>query len=227
MHRVLKEEGQVSTEAFARMFDPVRLFSGKREEIEKAADALYDDWAAASKYANLRVFVHGQKVQGDAQRQDVDHVARRIWPWTDGLRTALAAVLCSDKVQMVLAHLCHLQRQLDPVDVEGVARQYRAAYGKGLVDATEEEAVSLDEYRSVIEGADATVRQRLAQLLLSTSFKDCSLFLRCSAPTDEPRIDVHLVDLDPKPISKLPHLWTVDQDVVAFFRSWAPLHGLG
>lgn len=225
MHRILKSDGNISPGELQGLYDPLDLYSQEKDRISKASRALHEDWAAGSQYANLRVFLNEKPVKADnaqAMENSRSFVSKN-WPESPELPNILNHLMQTDEVQLVLSELLELQRRFDPIDIEGVDRKYRQARGKGLIQATDEPEISLDEYAQVVEGKPLggdTYRSDIARLLLSTMFKDCSILIRCIGSDSGVHIDVHVVDLDPKPISKLPHLWNLDQEVVQYFAQW-------
>lgn len=161
-----------------------------------------------------------------------DLVAGKVLSSCSSLQELFIHVVTSAEIKAVLQAVLDAQKRFDPIDVEGVDRVLRYLRGKGLQDAADEPPMTLAEYRSAIAQPDTSLQEArllLARLLLSTTFKDCSLFVRCSprqnrtgaAGQDSLDIAVHLVDLDPKPVSKLPRLLAVDQEIVRHFKEWA------
>lgn len=247
MHAVLKAESNLSLEQFKGLYDPLDLYSGQPDRIEKAASALYGAWSRAEGN-NLRIFVDGQKVDQNVQEGDqgatssAQALARALWPEAAyDLQQVVSRILADDRVQAVLARLRVLQERYDPLDVEGVDKLCAKEQGKGLAQMDDEPDLTLKEYQSLVQKLHAgqkieqslSAREAIAGLLLSASYKDCSLFIRASPapasaanPSAGPEITVHLVDLDPKPTSKLPYLLSIDQQVAQTFAHWAQHNGL-
>lgn len=145
-----------------------------------------------------------------------------------------------------LARLRFLQSRLDALDVEGLANWWRlqtgAPFGEAgrcpelLAEPTleEYEAFVADFLASEGEGT-LTLRQATLAFLLSASFKDCSLIVRC-VPTSKGAVDedtgrtfeytLKLIDLDPKPIDRLGHYEKLDGDIVKSFAGWAEKAGV-
>jgi hypothetical protein len=219
MHRVLKSQSLTTLAEFEAFFDPLQLYSGQKEEVNKAAAALYNDWIRGE--GNLRIFVNGNRMES-AEVVRMDQLAREHFI-AENVRNMLGDLLSGKAVQDVLQTLVRLQAKYDSLDVEGVARLYQSKKGKTMAEA-KEPSVLLTEYQEAINApAPLTLRQAIVQLLLSTMYKDCSIFVRCisgQAPS------VHLVDLDPKPISKLPYLLQLDRDVCFNFQEWSRKIGL-
>jgi inositol-pentakisphosphate 2-kinase len=71
--------------------------------------------------------------------------------------------------------------------------------------------------------AACPLRQATLAFLLSATFKDCSIMLRClpGQETDTAwRLEVRLIDLDPKPLARLAHYEALDREIVECFATW-------
>ncbi|UZJ53909.1 hypothetical protein CBS101457_003229 [Exobasidium rhododendri] len=228
MLRVLKGESPPTLGEFEQYYEPLDLYSGDEKRIEKSAKALYNDWLKGT--GNLRVFVNGDRTEAD-KVEELDELAKTHFASTS-LQGMIASHLASKEGQKLLERLAYLQHKYDDLDVEGVSALYLAEYGVSLTDA-KEPPVSLGEYQEAIRSdmvthSQITVRQAIVRLLLSAMYKDCSLFVRCisSSGTDSIAPSFHLVDLDPKPVSKLGYFEQIDKDVIHNFRGWMKTAGL-
>jgi inositol-pentakisphosphate 2-kinase len=214
MHRVLKSKTAPTLAELNAFYDPLDLYSGQEDRVEKAAKALYSDWLRGE--GNLRIFCNGRRMEG-IDGEDLDEVIQKQFSF-GSLESMLAKHLADKKLQDVLRRLAQLQAKYDNLDVEGVASLYLEETGESITVA-KESPVSLSEYQEAIkEGATTNARQAIVKLLLSTMYKDCSIFV-CCISGDEPTI--HLVDLDPKPVNKLRYLYELDQNICRHFIEWS------
>lgn len=222
MHRVLKSRSPPTIEDFDQYYDPLDLYSEDEERIRKAVKALYRDWGQGE--GNLRIFLNGNRVQASdlalLNESVKDHFT------SESVEGLLISLLTSNDARSILKKLVHLQQKYDDLDVEGVAALYQREKGVTLTEA-KEPPITLSEYQEVVSGnAKGTVppvRQSIVKLLLSAMYKDCSIFIRCIS-SDTPTF--HLVDLDPKPVTKLAYFEQLDKDVIHNFRDWAQKVGL-
>ena len=141
------------------------------------------------------------------------------------------------KSSPVLSRLKHLQSSLDPDDIEGLARIFSSYTGQSLAEylATHTETESLLSQPTAVEWSsfseewndestslpltDRQLRLRLMAFLLSATFKDCSVFLSLRpSPAGTTEAIVKVIDLDSKPMSRLPKYLKADQEIVQSFR---------
>lgn len=227
MHSIHKDSS-LSAEDFAQLYDPLDLFDGSEERLEKAAKALFASWQQG-KGNNLRVFIDGHIVSArsdDKYHAEAQEVASKVVKGdnSDALYEVALSVLGSAPVRKALITLCSLQQRYDPIDVEGVNSACKQEFGKALNEINAQE-ITIEEYERVVHKASSelgcmSARELIAAFLLSTMYKDCSLFIRLTLTSDQPEICVHLVDLDPKPIGKLAYLYEIDQQIVSSFAAW-------
>ena len=223
MHRVLKQSSSPPTLAdFEQWYDPVDLYSGEQGRISKAAGALYNDWARGE--GNLRVFANGRRFEA-AEALQLDTLARDHFE-SKSIEDLFASLLAGQDMQDVLQRLKHLQAKYDHMDVEGVAALYHTQTGKRMAEA-DEPPVSLAEFQAAVRSGEGrkSAREAVVKLLLSAMYKDCSLFLRCISGSTQQH-SLYLVDLDPKPVSKLGYFEQLDRDVTTAFRDWAGQVGI-
>lgn len=239
MHSVLKREAKLTREYFEALYDPLDLYSGNAERIQKAAIALFASWQQGQGN-NLRIFLDGKKVEYPSSTiaegsagifGEAEVLVKKLFEDSElNLAQAIARILSSEQVQTVLTRLRTLQQRYDPIDVEGIEEKARHHKGKGLQERANESSISLAEYESMLQkvergeesiSRDFNLREWFASLLLSTSYKDCSLFIRIFDGSSKPNIHVYLVDLDPKPVFKLPYLLSIDREVTKTFTEWA------
>ncbi|PWN38020.1 uncharacterized protein FA14DRAFT_170767 [Meira miltonrushii] len=234
MHSVLKGDAKLTKEEFEALYDPLDLYSGQPDRVEKAATALYASWQQGREN-NLRIFLDGKKVEhptsviegGAGIMEQAETLTKKLYNDPNlNLAQAVARILASEQVQTILKRLRTLQQRYDPIDVEGVDKEAQRQEGKSLLDRTDEMSISLAEYESMLAKVGSgeknlSLRELIASFLLSTSYKDCSLFIRISDGPNEPVIHTHLVDLDPKPVVKLPYLLSIDREITKTFTEWA------
>ena len=123
-------------------YNPLDLFSGDEGRIQRAVNALLDDWTHGSGY--LHMFVDGTRMSfGDIQ----EHI-----PWLQEPRRLswrIAQILSENR--HLLHTLVHQQQRLDPYDIEGIAQLWHARTGKPLNSTPVEELprITLADYAFV------------------------------------------------------------------------------
>ncbi|ORY79753.1 inositol-pentakisphosphate 2-kinase [Leucosporidium creatinivorum] len=142
----------------------------------------------------------------------------------------------------LLATLATLQASLDPLDIEGVSSQL----GLHLDDDSQPPSPllssqpTLQEWiawlagRETAEAADSSStdhRSVLLSYLLSATFKDCSIFIRLAPKPKGAALlgdastslnfsaSVKAIDLDPKPLSRLPKYYDLDRRIVEAWKT--------
>lgn len=131
----------------------------------------------------------------------------------------------------VLSTLSRLQRTLDPLDIEGLSKLWKASSdvshaeigaGSREVNLNEWESF-LQEYLSEAQKSPESLRKEwdappgdrlryyLLAYLMSATFKDCSVILRFR-PGSSPTITA--IDLDPKSVSRLAKWEKLDAGIV-------------
>lgn len=141
----------------------------------------------------------------------------------------------------VLPKLLRVQSQLDPIDIEGIHRRLKqevdidlSEFDSALSEAflsrlqaaglsgepSEAELRTLaTEYRKSEEGTGQPVSQhsRLRELLVaylvSAAVKDCSFFVKVEFSPSGAKQRVKVVDLDMKPMKKMPYYYALDQQL--------------
>ena len=121
-----------------------------------------------------------------------------------------------------LDRLAELQSSLDAVDIEGLALRFGQSNDGLQLDAAHADAldpeVSLGEYVRIASalrssgslGPWTDVRTLQAAYLLSAAFKDCSIFVQLY---EDGTHDVRFVDVDAKPIARLPRYAGLDGEI--------------
>jgi inositol-pentakisphosphate 2-kinase len=226
MHRVMKSKLRPTLDEFESYYDPLDLYSGEESRVSKASTALYNDWMKGK--GNLRIFVNGKRA-GAEEESNLDELVKVQFEF-DSLKGMVGKLLKGDQVKHVLSRLVFLQQRYDDLDVEGVSSLCQLENGVPLAEAMEP-SVSLDEYLEAVQSGSSQpsrARQAIVKLLLSAMYKDCSMFIRCTSSLDRHSLhsSVHLVDLDPKPVTKLAYFEQLDRDICQSFREWAKSIGL-
>lgn len=152
-------------------YNPLDLFSGDEGKIQRAVNALLDDWTHGSGY--LHMFVDGARMSfGDIQ----EHI-----PWLQvprRLSWRIAQILTENR--HLLHTLAHQQQRLDPYDIEGIAQLWHARTGKPLNSTPVEELprITLADYAFVaansvpVVSSDKDMHYVMAAYLLAATLKD-------------------------------------------------------
>lgn len=134
----------------------------------------------------------------------------------------------------VLPTISHLQRALDPLDIEGLDELLRSEPDvvPKLNPMLEEPTINdwdafvqqyLDpSYQANLDYSNPTTehhRYYILSYLLSASFKDCSIVLRFPGETGKSP-SVSVIDLDVKPIERLDKWRRLDRDIAASFTQF-------
>ncbi|PWY98980.1 hypothetical protein BCV70DRAFT_201197 [Testicularia cyperi] len=150
----------------------------------------------------------------------------------------------------VLDRLAFLQSSLDPLDVEGLAELWRQATGSdklgvaassshdsstasspAMPDTVETLRACLDdllpptlpESPQANGTAESQLFRHISRFLVSSTFKDCSIMVRCNRDPKNPSEMVtktKIIDLDMKPVSKLAKFQATDREVCSNFLRW-------
>ena len=207
-------------------YNPLDLFSGDEGRIQRAVNALLDDWTHGSGY--LHMFVDGARMSfGDIQ----EHI-----PWLQlprRLSWRIAQILTENR--HLLHTLAHQQQRLDPYDIEGIAQLWHARTGKPLNSTPVEELprITLADYAFVaansvpVVSSDKDMHYVMAAYLLAATLKDVTLFIPLDDVEGTPMyranpIGARIVDLDAKRPSKLCQHARKDAAMSAFAHCLAP-----
>lgn len=155
----------------------------------------------------------------------------------DEIRDALVDMLCATLAQspnqQTLQAMATHQARLDPVGLEGIAAAWAACTGCTLADCgapreptTQERTllaqITLQEWsqtaalRELPHPANlADLRRVVVAYMLSATLKDASFFIGLN-----PTATLHWIDLDPKPIAKLPYYMRQDHQITTSFAAW-------
>ncbi|KAG8907179.1 Inositol-pentakisphosphate 2-kinase [Tulasnella sp. 403] len=229
-----------SPSAFVSKYCPMDLFSEDEERIRKAVAALWEAWIGSDgSINNMKIFVNGTSIlptdtQGlEALHEDLQLPEQTHESTSDLLASILPAF--ADAVVKVLTTtpvlqtLRNLQRTLDPLDIEGVAKLWKEYPNEAAIGVGSRE-VNLKEWESFLQEyleetkkdpselqaewnnpSQEKLRYYLLAYLLSGTFKDCSVILRFK-PNIPPTITA--IDLDPKSVTRLAKWEKLDLEIV-------------
>ncbi|KAH9819294.1 inositol-pentakisphosphate 2-kinase [Melampsora americana] len=229
-------------------FCPLMLFgSSDLKTVRDAVGRLYCEWISAATpnslgrptgsedhrpsqlHNNFRVFRNGLMVKPGEMELDektLDLLAIGIHQ-SSGMR-----------------RLDELQRRLDPIDLDGIsgllASKPHDADLDRPIELTEFEALlplitsqmSAAEYNVSFE--KLTIRQKVVLYMLSMTLKDCSVFIRiiktqgqqssdeelssASSAQSSQKVEIKMIDLDLKPLSRLKKYIARDTEVLSHFK---------
>lgn len=234
-------------------FCPLDLYSGDPPRVARGLQGLWESWYLSSGTKNnLRIFVGGKVIRVcsdtlimifallmyyakpdalgslfDVLGHDVSLTA--IPALRDSFVDAILPLLLSSPI---LQRLAVLQRTLDALDIEGLAKFYEEVRGvrigyvpEGEPEPTMQEWDSfIDEFftrqHSQLEGSDeSTLRYHILAYALSATVKDCSLMLRIPTNGEPSLRTIKVIDLDIKNISRLALWQSLDMEVVSQYAS--------
>ncbi|KAJ7024292.1 inositol-pentakisphosphate 2-kinase [Mycena alexandri] len=199
--------------ALSSSYCPLDLFSGDESRTKKALNSLWDAWADRhGTVNNFRVFVNGKNISPTEQQCIVGLLSDIADP-KEAVISALLPVLLDAPV---LHTISRLQRTLDALDIEGLARLCGLA-PIGTQPTIAEWTDFLDAYLAsptTPPPADAThLRYHVLAYLLSATFKDCSVLVRV------PNGTATVIDLDPKSVDRLRKWEQLDREIVTAYAA--------
>ncbi|KAF8651488.1 hypothetical protein AX16_004786 [Volvariella volvacea WC 439] len=238
---------------------PLDLYSGDRRRMTKAIHALWDAWIQSTgSMNNLKVFVNGAQIHPSEAHLMFASFSPKLVDadMKNAFASALLPLLCDTPVLRILSQL---QRDFDPLDIEGVSELWhqteKLLRDKNPYSSPGDPSITIpasllgvnsqflsvsnptmDDWDEFIHAylnssvkldndnpSPNNLRYYLLAYLLSTTFKDCSLILQLDYLNPKPVRDLHphvglsqvsVIDLDPKPMSRL-HKWEkLDRDIV-------------
>lgn len=240
MHQVLKlqqeEISQISD------YDPLDLFSGTKDRIQKAIEDLF-----ATPQNNFRVFLNGSLVFGGlgggtegtrfVTGEAFEDVLKCLIQADNGLRTSTFIRLVAATVykSKVLNQLLQVQK-LDNIDIEGAIHAYYNIASQPCMVCRylgEENASHL--YASLHSIPLDESLKIVRDYLIAATAKDCSLMISFRPRGDgDPGLlysDVYLdstdqsfdykayfIDLDMKPLKKMKYYYELDQKIVSCYN---------
>ncbi|KAJ7681751.1 inositol-pentakisphosphate 2-kinase [Mycena rosella] len=205
MHAHLKA---TKGETVPRGYCPLDLYSGDESRVKQALSGLWDAWVESDGIVNsFRVFVRGKKIR-PAEKSTIVGIANDLADPKEALISALLPVLMTTPVLRTLAHL---QRTLDPLDIEGLAALHAQA------DAPLGPEPTLDEYTAFVSAylsggaSPADLRYHVLAYLLSATFKDCSVIVRVPDGT------ATIIDLDAKSVERVRKWHELDWEIACAY----------
>ncbi|XP_022763203.1 inositol-pentakisphosphate 2-kinase-like isoform X2 [Durio zibethinus] len=238
MHQALKLHNQEISEYSE--YNPLDLFSGSRDRICKAIEALY-----ATPQNNFRVFLNGSLVFGGLGSgtdcstilvgEAFENALKNVIQADNGLRTTSFIQLVAETVYTsgVLDQLLEVQK-LDAYDIEGAIHAYYNIISQPCMVCRELSkdklshlytplhSIPLDESLKIVKG-----------YLIAASAKDCSLMISFRPKENDDLLSrtsystvylgstnqvfeykVHFIDLDLKPLKKMEYYYELDKKIV-------------
>ncbi|KAK9129810.1 hypothetical protein Sjap_010297 [Stephania japonica] len=240
MHQVLKlHQGEISQ---LSDYDPLDLFSGSYDRINKAIKALF-----TTPQNNFRIFVNGSLVFGglgcgaDSSNLDrggeLEDMLGGIIQADHGQRLEPFLLLIGETIfrSRVLAPLLEAQK-LDSLDIEGAIHAYYNIFSQSchvcgdLVDSKTSQiyqslhSISLEESVKIVR-----------DYLIAATAKDCSLMISFRAREHEDSVSpygkvylestnqsfdykAYFIDLDMKPLKKMMYYHELDKKIIHCFK---------
>ncbi|KAI5120489.1 hypothetical protein M0805_006509 [Coniferiporia weirii] len=216
---------------------PLDLFSGNDERVAHALRCLWKAWVRSEgTINNLKLFVRGRLVdpkdcyEGLRFLLDDNEETYGDVRENEALESFVAKLLPLLTTNPVLRDIAHLQRTLDPLDIEGLFALYEA-YRALSTDVPsfemlfpdpklEDWALFVKSYLSPNLQAElnhsvpdpAHLRYYVMAYLLSATFKDCSVMLRLGRGESVPDT-ITVIDLDPKSMTRLKRWAELDRAI--------------
>jgi inositol-pentakisphosphate 2-kinase len=133
------------------------------------------------------------------------------------LNTLLSQILHTP----LLDHISTLQRSLDPLDCEGLARLVEMSPSADLTQPTMEDWVSFidtflsSKHQKYSSFSPSDLHYHILSYVLSATFKDCSLIIPLNPyPADSENNGIKVIDLDIKSVEKIPGWMKLDEKIV-------------
>ncbi|KAK6938851.1 Heavy metal-associated domain, HMA [Dillenia turbinata] len=239
MHQVLKLQRQEVSQISE--YNPLDLFSGSMDRIQKAIKALF-----TTPQNNFWVFLNGSLIFGSlggvsdgtsfVDQNSFEDAIKTLFHSEKGLRTTDFLKLVSEAMykSKVLDRLLEVQK-LDDYDIEGAIHAYYSIVSEPCVICKNlnEDTLSTryDSLHSIsLDGSLKIVRD----YLIAATAKDCSLMINfrareegkeesaCSnihldSTNQSFEYKVYFVNLDTKPLEKMVHYYKLDQSIVNFY----------
>ena len=133
------------------------------------------------------------------------------------INSLVPQVLCTP----LLDRISSLQRSLDALDCEGLAKLVGISPSIDLTEPTMEDWESFvdaflsPKHQQHSAFSPSNLRYHTLAYLLSAIFKDCSLIIPlCPCPTDTESSGIKVIDLEIKSVDKLRYWMTLDEKIV-------------
>ncbi|KAK6939489.1 Inositol-pentakisphosphate 2-kinase [Dillenia turbinata] len=245
MHQVLKLQQQEVSQISE--YNPLDLFSGSMDRIQKAIKALF-----TMPQNNFRVFLNGSLIFGCLGRvsdgaslvdeDSFEDAIKSLFHAEKGLRTTDFLKLVSEAIykSKVLDRLLEVQK-LDSYDIEGAIHAYYNIVSEPCVickNLNEDtlstrydslHSISLDESLKIVRN-----------YLIAATAKDCSLMtsfrtteegnresassnINLESTNQSFEYKLYLIDLDMKPLEKMVQYYKLDQSIVNFYNQMMKL----
>ncbi|XWS14544.1 hypothetical protein CRYUN_Cryun35bG0019000 [Craigia yunnanensis] len=238
MHQALKLHNQEVSEY--SKYNPLDLFSGSRDGICKAIEALY-----ATPQNNFRVFLNGSLVFGGlGHRTDssiilvgeaFEDALKNVIHADNGLRTSSFIQLVAETVYTsgILDQLLEVQK-LDTYDIEGAIHAYYNVISQPCMVCGELSKDKLSHHYASLHSIPLDESLKIVKdYLIAATAKDCSLMIsfRPKEDGDLPsgsshktvylgstnqvfEYKVYFIDLDLKPLKKMEDYYELDKKIV-------------
>lgn len=120
----------------------------------------------------------------------------------------------------LLDHISTVQRSLDPLDCEGLAKLVAMSPSADLTQPSMEEWVSFvdgflsSKLQKHSSFSPSDLRYHILSYVLSATFKDCSLIIPFNLYPTERENSIKVIDLDIKSVERIPCWLKLDEKIV-------------
>ncbi|KAF7813354.1 inositol-pentakisphosphate 2-kinase-like isoform X1 [Senna tora] len=245
MHQALKlHQGEI---AELSQYNPLDLFSGSKERIQKAIKDLF-----ATPQNNFRVFLNGSLIFGGLGggapatncqiAKAFENALKFVIQADDGLYTEKLSNLVAETLHKsgVLDRLLEVQK-LDHIDIEGAIHAYYDITSQQCLVCRELSEEQSKKYTSLHSASLEESLKTVKNYLIAATVKDCSLII-CFRPRKEGYTEsecnriyfestkqtfdckVSFIDLDLKPLSKMEYYYKLDKRIVSCYRQMVKMN---
>ncbi|KAG9148974.1 hypothetical protein Leryth_010585 [Lithospermum erythrorhizon] len=234
MHQALKQlQGKISQ---ISQYNPLDLFSGSKERIEKAINDLF-----ITPQNNFRVFLNGALIFGgeDANGtvgEEFEDELKNVIHAADGMRTKYLLELVAGAVikSELLDRLLEVQK-LDNIDIEGAIHAYYNIISQPCMVCKDNDEKKLSRSCATLHSIPVKESLKIVKdFLVSATAKDLSMMIsfrpRENGDPESPYKVIVLeptcqsfdfkasfIDLDMKPLKKMQHYYKLDQRIVSCY----------
>ncbi|KAK4270942.1 hypothetical protein QN277_019706 [Acacia crassicarpa] len=245
MHQTLKlHQGEISE---LSQYDPLDLFSGSKERIQKAIKDLF-----TTPQNNFRVFLNGSLIFGGLGGGAPATNFQIAKTFEDALKSVIQAEdgLCTDKFLYLVSESVHKSgaldqllkiQKLDNLDVEGAIHAYYDITSQQCMACRELSEQQKNKYASLHSASLEESLRIVKDYLIAATAKDCSLIIcfrprkegystsvcdQVHVPSTKQTYDfkVSFIDLDLKPLDKMEYFYKLDKKIVSFYRRMAEMN---